>query len=333
MSTVLITAPLDDAALAAARELAPRHRFDYRLDGAIAAHEWADVEALYTGGAVPDPEHAPHLRWVQLYSAGADHVLDRPLFATDTIFTTASGIHGIPIAEHVLGMVLRWFGGHAALDGFQRAHYWPSGREREGRFSTRDLWGMTMGVVGYGSIGRQVARLGAAFGMRILALQRGPDRRDRGFQLPGQGDPEGALPERFYAAGALHDLLAESDIAVVALPLTSATRGLLDAGAFGAMRPDSLFVNIARGAICDEHALVQGLREGRPAAAALDVFTQEPLPADHPFWGMDNVLISPHISGYSAGTQTRAGQVWLENLRRYQEDEPLVNVVSKEHGY
>jgi phosphoglycerate dehydrogenase-like enzyme len=333
MPAILITAPVDDAALARARSLAPDRACVYNLDGDFPDEMWTDAVILYSSGELPDPARAPALRWVQLYSAGADNAISHPLFEGPALFTSASGSHAVPIAEHVMGMVLSWHCRFRYLEDLRRQRRWPPGEERERQFSTPDLWGMTIGIVGYGSIGRQVGRLATAFGMRVLALQRGADHRDRGYIFPGVGDPEGALPERYYAPAELHELLAASDVVVIAVPLTPGTRGMFDTAAFRAMRRHALLVNIARGAVCEEAAMLAALREGRVAGAALDVFAQEPLPASSPFWAMENVLISPHISGYSAGTSARAAEVWLENLRRYLAGEPLLNVVSKEHRY
>ncbi|HEY7982978.1 MAG TPA: D-2-hydroxyacid dehydrogenase [Ktedonobacterales bacterium] len=299
----------------------------------VAAEDWRAAEVAYTFGYLPTPEQAPALRWVQLFSAGADHLRQHPLFASEVTFTTTSGLHAICIAEHVFTTVLAW--NHhlpRALEGQRRAE-WPEDRLRYALYVAPELWGQTIGILGYGSIGRQVARLATAFGMRVLALQRGDDHRDHGYTLPGVGDPDGTLPARYYAPEELRALLAESDVVVAALPLTDATRHLLDGAAFAAMKPTALLVNIARGDICDEAALVHALTHGQIAAALLDVFHDEPLPPTSPLWALPNVILTPHTSGFTPHYEERAAAIFTENLRRYLAGEALLAVVEPARGY
>src|SRR5581483_138588 len=162
---------------------------------------------------------------------------------------------------------------------------------------------------------------------------RSAEHRDPGFVLPGVGDPGGTLPARYYAPGELHAMVGECDVVVIAAPLTAQTRGMFNGATFQAMRAQAFLVNIARGDICDEAALLRALREQRIAGAALDVFHQEPLPSGHPFWSLPNVFISPHSSGLSSLYDERAAAVFEENLRRYLAGEPFVNVVDKAQGY
>jgi len=200
-------------------------------------------------------------------------------------------------------------------------------------FVGEELRGKTISIVGYGSIGRQVARLAIAFGMRVLAMQRGTNHRDDGFLFPGIGDPEGYLPDRYYLPDQLHAMLSESDVVVIALPLTQKTRGLFNDSAFQVMKSSAFLVNIARGDICDESALVVALQEKQIAGAALDVFHQEPLSPDHPLWHFPNVFISPHTAGLTPHYDERAATIFEENLRRYLLGQPLFNVVDKIQGY
>ncbi|HEV2238020.1 MAG TPA: D-2-hydroxyacid dehydrogenase, partial [Ktedonobacterales bacterium] len=337
----LVNRPWPEQWLARLRALAPGWRIVGRgaatpeqPEGApIADDAWRAAEVAYTWLYLPTPEQAPALRWVQLFSAGADLLSGQPLFTSDVTFTTASGVHAICIAEHVFTTVLAW--NHRlprALEGQRRAE-WPDPATRYALYAAPELWGQTMGILGYGSIGRQVARLATAFGMRVLALQRGDDHRDHGYTLPGVGDPAGTLPARFYAPGELRALLAESDVVVVALPLTDATRHLLDAAAFAAMKPSALFVNIARGDVCDEAALVHALTHGQIAAALLDVFHDEPLPPTSPLWALPNVILTPHTSGFTPYYEERAAAIFTENLRRYLAGELLLNAVDRARGY
>jgi phosphoglycerate dehydrogenase-like enzyme len=296
---------------------------------------WATVEVLFTFVTFPRPGQVPRLRWIQLNNAGAERALAEPVTGDAGIaLTNLSGIHAIPIAEHVLTLLLTRWHRVPRLLAWHTDRVWPQQDEvRAALAGTEELYGATLGVVGYGSIGRQVARLAHAFGMRVLALQRGTDRRDRGYVIPGTGDPEGSLPERFYEPAALHDLLAASDVVVLALPGTDETRGLIDEAALRAMRPTGLLINVGRGSAIDELALERALREGWIGGAALDVVHTEPLPADHALWSVPNLLLTPHIAGMNAHYEERAAALFTENLRRYVAGEPLLNRVDRARGY
>jgi phosphoglycerate dehydrogenase-like enzyme len=296
---------------------------------------WQEVEILYTSFAtpLPSPEQALRLRWVQLYSAGPDPILNHPLFQTSAIFTTASGVHAVNMAEYVFTVVLAWFHRFSRMLEWQQRGQWPSQAERSSVLVAEELRGKTIGIVGYGSIGRHIARLANAFGMRVLAIQRRADHHDHGFVFPGIGDPEGTLPDRYYTPHELHGLLSESDVVVIAVPLTAKTRELFDDAAFQAMKSTAFLVNIARGEVCNEAALVRALEEKRIAGAALDVYHQEPLPPNHPLWHLPNVFLSPHTAGLTPQYDERAATIFAENLRRYLVGEPLYNVVDKTQGY
>ena len=335
---VLITAPMGEHWLERLQGLSPDLQivqWPTRSIEAVRHVLWQEVEILFTSFAtpLPLPEQAPRLHWVQLYSAGPDRILDHPLVQTPVIFTTTSGIHAINMAEHVLTMTLAWFHRLPRLLAYQQRGQWPAPAERLSLFVPEELRGKTIGIVGYGSVGRQVARLATTLGMRVLAMHRSTDHRDYGFQFPDIGDPEGTLPSRYYALDQLHSMLSESEVIVIAVPLTPRTRNLFDDSAFQAMKPTAFLVNVARGEVCNETALVHALEEKRIAGAALDVFHQEPLPPDHPLWHLPNVFISPHIAGLSSLYDERAAMFFEENLRRYLVGEPLYNIVDKVQGY
>lgn len=182
---------------------------------------WRDVEVLFTFRAFPTPEQAPRLRWIQLNSACADAALAQPGYREGRVkLTNLSGIHAIPIAEHVFTVLLTWRRRVERVLEWQSQAFWPRQDEARAIMDFDELYGQTLGIVGYGSIGRQVARIGRVFGMRVLALQRGGDHRDVGYVVPGTGDVDGTLPQHFYAPHQLHELLAECDVVVVALPAT-----------------------------------------------------------------------------------------------------------------
>ncbi len=291
------------------------------------------VDVLYASRVLPQPEDAPQLRWVQLHSAGIDHLLHEPLYTgSEVTFTTTSGIHTVNVAEHVMAKILA-FSHHLPrmIEDKANAH-WPE--DRRARYLPRELRGATLGVVGYGSIGREVARLGQAFGMTVLAVKR--DLRtlfDDGYCLPGTGDPAAEIPERLYPIQALHSFLGECDYVALTLPLTEATYHLIDAAALAAMKPTAVLINISRGDIVDEKALIAALEKGAVRGAALDVFHTEPLPPDNPLWKLPGALISPHISGFTPRYDERAADLFAENLRRYVVGEPLLNVVDRDLNY
>jgi phosphoglycerate dehydrogenase-like enzyme len=299
---------------------------------AAALEKRPDTEVLYTFYLPPNvPDLAPRLRWVQLHTAGAEHALLDPILKSDLVLTTSSGIHATPIAEYVLASMLAHRWQVPMWTRCQREGTWSSGRWD--LYARPELRGSTLGIVGYGSIGREVGRLGRAFGMRVLALRRGAGREDQGYAVEDTGDPAGILPERFYPPEALPEMLAASDYVVIALPLTPATFHLIGEAELRAMKPTAYLVNIARGPIVDETALVRALREGWIAGAGLDVFEQEPLPPDSPLWELENLLLSPHVSGFTPHYDTRAAALFAQNLARYLAGEPLLNLVDKERGY
>jgi phosphoglycerate dehydrogenase-like enzyme len=256
---------------------------------------------------------APQVRWLHTPSAGVDHLLIPPVLERGVTVTNSAGVHAIPIAEFVLALMLshvKQLPGYAAAQAERR---WD--RELE----AGELFERTLLILGIGGIGQAIAQRAAAFGMRVWGSRRSPR------PMPGV--------ERVVGMDGWRELLPAADVVVVAAPLTAETRGMLDADAFAAMRPDAFLINIARGAIVDEPALLDALRAGRIAGAALDTFEQEPLPPESPLWDAPNVLITPHATAGSPRMRERQIALFLENLRRFRADEPLLNVVDVEAGY
>jgi len=290
------------------------------------------IEVLCTFSLPDALSVAPHLRWVQVASAGVNRLLDHPIMRSDILLTNASGIHATSIGEYVLAMMVNLTQHWPDLLLSKWGHAWP--HDREFASSGDELWGRTVGIVGYGSLGREIARLCQAFGMRVLAVKREPeDRRDRGYCLPHRGDPEGRIPEVIFGPDGLTQMFSQCDYVVVSAPFTRETKGMIGAEELAAMKPSAYLINIARGDLVDEEALVEAMRSGRIAGAALDVFAQEPLPSTHPLWDLPNVLITPHISGTSPLYNDRLSDLFAENLRRYVAGQPLLNLVDKERGY
>jgi D-2-hydroxyacid dehydrogenase (NADP+) len=281
-----------------------------------------ETEVLLSNPIVPDDivEWAPALRWLQLTSAGVDRLLNSPVVQSHVTVTTASGIHAVPISEYVIGAML------AIAKGLPRA--FRAQQERVWRpFWPDELEAKTVGVLGVGAIGARVVELSKALEMRVLAMRRSVERRMNGEEAGNAAVDEMLPPSE------LKYLLGESDYVVVALPLTPESRGLIGEAELRAMKPNAVIVNIGRGAIIDEQALVRALKEGWIAGAALDVFQQEPLSGESELWGLDNVILTPHISGGTPRYMERAVALFCDNLRRYLEDEPLRNVVDPARGY
>ena len=332
---VLTTFRLDERWVKRIQELSPDLHIEQRHKANvndIPNSIWQDVEVLYTLNTLPSPEQAPKLRWVQLYSAGANQAFESALWQTPVIFTTASGVHAVNIGEYVLTMMLAWYHHFPRMLEWQQRGQWPADNERA-LFMPGELRGKTLNVVGYGSIGRQVARLAKAFGMRIITMGQRDDHRDQGFIFPDVGDPEGNIPDHYYRPDEFHKMLGESDVIVAAVPLTEKTKGMFDEAAFRAMKNTAFFINIARGDICDEPALIRALEEKRIAGAALDVFHDEPLPSSSRLFHLPNVFMSPHISGLTPQYDERAAAIFTENLRCYLHGETLYNVVDIQRGY
>jgi len=295
------------------------------------AEHWPQVEVLYTSTVVPSLEQAPRLRWIQCHWAGVEQFLKHRIAARVRI-TTVSGIAAVTIAEYVFGGLLALTHHMPRLLHHQDRKQWPSGRWD--KFVPAELRGATIGIIGYGSLGREVARLARAFGMRTLALKRNPERRaDDGWNLKTTGDPDGSQANHIYGPEALHTMLSLCDHVVVTVPLTPNTLHLIGTTEFEAMKIGTIFVNVARGKIVDETALIAALQSGHLGGAVLDVFENEPLDSNSPLWQLKNVIISPHVSGITARYDELALRVFADNLRRYTAGQPLLNQVNIQQGY
>ncbi len=321
MVNVLVTMPFTDSQLDPLRAVSPTLRITREADGRA---DYARAEILYTGAPPRDLSRAPGLKWVQVHMAGVNTLLDHPLYTdTSILLTTTSGVHAATIAEYAVATLLALAHRVPRMVEWQARGTWPPER------------GSTLGIIGYGSIGRELARIAkTAFGMTILACKRDPSRReDSGYARRGTGDPEGALPDAWFSPEKITELLARSDAVVMCAPLTPATERMIGADELRAMKPSAYFVNVGRGATVDEAALARALAEKRIAGAAIDVFAEEPPPIGHPFYQLDNVLVSPHVSGFLPSYDDRCVELFAENLRRYLADAPLLNLVDRAKGY
>jgi phosphoglycerate dehydrogenase-like enzyme len=330
---VLVTMPFPDPLLARLRAVSPDLSVT-RGDGERADYARADV--LYAGMPPRDVAGATKLKWVQLHMAGIDALRAHPLYTSTSVpLTTTSGVHAASIAEYAITMLLALAHRVPRMVEWKARGGWPPDEQRWPLFVPTEIRGATLGIIGYGSIGRELARIAkTAFAMRVLACKRDPSqRKDSGYALPGTGDPDGALPDAWLSPRELHDLLARSDVVVMAAPLTRETEKMIGAREFAAMKPSAYFINVGRGASVDEDALVRALGGERIAGAAIDVFAQEPPPAGHPLYRCENVIVSPHVSGFLPSYDDKCTDLFAENLRRYLAGAPLLNLVDRARGY
>jgi len=292
-------------------DLAPDEGAHVELDSLL-----REAEVIY-GLRFPDNilERAPRLKWVQTSSAGVDTLVGTKLWQSDVILTTTSGIHVIPMREHVFGMMLM-FVRHAPI-------YFVNKQRKVWKQDLSDqLCGKTLGVVGLGRIGEGIARIAKAFDMRVVATRR-------------SATEHGTSPvaDVIYPSDKLLEMLGESDFVVVTVALTEKTRRLIGERELRAMKPTAYIINIARGSVIDEAALTKALKEKWIAGAGLDVFEKEPLPEASELWTLPNVIITPHVAGLMPDYNARAMEVFCENLRRYLAGQPLINVIDRTRGY
>lgn len=333
---VLITTAFPDELIEPLRQISPRLHITVqptRNPEDISPEVWNRVEVLYTDRLLPEASVVPNLRWVQVHYAGIDHVVGHPLLKKpDLTVTSLSGAAAPQVAEHAVLMMLALGHKIPELHVFQYKAEWA--KDRWERFKPQELRGSTVGIIGYGSIGREIARLLQPFEVKILAAKRDVMHpEDDGYMAPGLGDPGGDLFTRLYPITALKSMVKKCDFVVVCVPLTEETTGLIGAEELAAMKSSACLVDVSRGGVIQQQALVDVLRDKKIAGAALDVFAEEPLPPTSPFWKLPNVLISPHISGISSYYNQRAVEMFGANLKRYLSGEELFNRYQSEWGY
>ena len=264
---------------------------------------------------------ASRLRWIHSTAASVTGVLFPELVASDVVVTNARGLHADAMAEHAIAMMLAFARRlHHARDA-QHAHAWAQTPMWEGSPSIESLAGGTLGLVGLGAIGSAIAVRARGMGMRVIALRRKPADR-----VPAPAHAQ-------WPVSRLHELLPRVDWLVLAAPHTPETDCMIGWEELTLMKPSARLMNLGRGALVDEAALIEALREGRIAGAALDVFDEEPLPPGSPLWDMPEVVVTPHTSGLAPRYWERAMEQFTANLRRFMAGEPLENVVDKQAGY
>lgn len=289
---------------------------DARLDDVLAER----VELAFFSGDLLGPsgrpffealDRAPGLRWLHVFHAGVDAPRYGELLAQGVRLSNSSGSHAEPIAQTAITALLMLARGFPRWIDAQRRHAWDRLARDEG---PRDLRGQTLLVVGVGAIGSEIARLARAVGLHVIGVRH------------SRGQPDDPVDE-MHQPSKLPELLPRADWLVLACPLNDETRGMIDAGALSRLPRGARLINVSRGAVVDEPAVIEALRSGQLGGAYLDVFAQEPLPAESPLWDLPNVLITPHNSAVSAGNDARATEIFLRNLVRWGRGEPLEHEV------
>jgi phosphoglycerate dehydrogenase-like enzyme len=304
------------AALAAAH---PQVRFLSPRDPAEVDRVLPEADVVFGWAVRTDNFHAARrLRWIHTSAAGVGSLLFPALVESDVVLTNGRGLHAQSMAEHAVGVLL----------AFARRLHVARDAQREGRWTQVELWtrspsfgqiaGSTLGLVGFGAVGQAVARAARALGMSVIVVRRHPAESPDVTQWG---------PER------LGEMLERVDAVVLAAPLTDASRGMIGRHELARLRPHAVLVNLGRGGLVDEAALVEALRTGRLAGAALDVFEREPLPATSPLWGMPQAIVTPHVSGLGPRYWERSVELFDRNLSAFLARRPLENVVDKRAGY
>jgi phosphoglycerate dehydrogenase-like enzyme len=312
---------LDEKYLPILAEKFPGVRVTGARDGEESLKHLGEAEVLYSW-TLPEKHlsAARRLKWFHTPFAGVDELLHPALVQSEVRLTCSRGVSSAALADHALAMLLALTRGLGPAIRDAASGIWNRERFFEGDPMPRELDGRVLGILGFGSIGREVARRARAFGMRVHALKRNRTMEEE-------------LADRLFGPAELEEFLASSDAVVVALPLTRATEGILDEQALGWMKPGALIVNVARGRLIREGPLARALESGRLAGAGLDVFEEEPLPATSPLTRLPNVIVTPHVGGLQPHYLDRATSLFIVNLGRYLKGEALLHEVDKRAGY
>jgi len=300
----------------------PQHTFSEAWDRDALRRLLPQADAVFTPFVDRDVfPSASRLRWVQSPAVGVGNLMFPELLASDVVITSARGIRARSIAEHVLGVTIALARRLPVAIRAQMAHRWAQDELEGAAVDVRTLQGQRMGIVGLGAIGLELVKIAAPFGFRITAIRR----------RAGEPPPDGV--EDVWPPDRLPDLLARSDVVVLAAPHTPETKRLIGKREIAHVKRGALLVNIARGKLVDDEAVIAALRDGTLGGAALDVFSEEPLDPASPYWDLPNVIVTPHTSGAMQDYWTPLVALFADNLRRFENGEPLRNVVDKKAGY
>ncbi len=317
MLKVLVTFPLDETHLERIRNEGVH--VEKITDESKIEERIGDFDVLFAIRITPQIlKKARNLRWIQSPFVGVDSLMIEEIKKSDIIVTSAKGIHSIQASDHVFALILFFSRKLNEIVEEKRKKIWK--KRHPFPFDPLDeLNGKTLGIVGLGSIGREVARKGKCFGMKVLGVKRTPGEVDN--------------VDRVYGIEGLDEVLKKSDFLVLCVPYTKETEKLIGERELRLMKSSAYLINIARGGVVDEEALIRALKEGWIRGAGLDVFSEEPLPPSSPLWEMENVIITPHVAGSTPYYWDRAVSIFVNNLRRFMRGEKLINVVDKEKGY
>jgi D-2-hydroxyacid dehydrogenase (NADP+) len=327
VSIVILAGPADGVQLrdreAAFRDAVAAHgalRDRVAIQSAVATGDLTPLHGaeVIVCGTMPSAAlaAAPRLRWVSFWASGLDAKVRPELLGRDLIITNAAGIHGPNIAEHVMAYMLTFTRRFPLYAAAQRDHRWVHDQE-----AREELTGQTLGVVGLGAVGQALAVRARSFGMRVVATKRDP------------GSDVTTAVDVVYGPRDLPRLVGESDHVAITVPYTRETHRLFDAAMLARMKPGAYLYNTARGAVVEEEALIESLRSGRIRGAGLDVFEHEPLAADSLLWDMPNVIVTPHVAGFTPYYFTRAAALFADNLERYLSGQTLANRYDPARGY
>jgi D-2-hydroxyacid dehydrogenase (NADP+) len=321
MTKILISFDLPEIYVEKIRDVSPEVEVVQSEDKEEALELIENVDVLFAGFFSKELfQAAKKLKWIQSWGAGVERILIPEVVNSRVIVTNAGGVHPTPISEHVIGMMLCFtrrlhvFIRNQAEKKWERPETWTSPMIEE-------LSGKTLGIVGLGKIGTEIARKAKCLGMRVIATKRDPT------------SPALTNVDRLFASADLNLLLAESDFVVLCLPLTRETEGMIGERQLKSIKPTGILINVSRGKIVQENKLVQALKQGWIAGAGLDTFENEPLPESSELWNFKNVIITPHIAGDTPHYPERLTNIFTENLNRFIHKQPLINVVDKNLGY
>jgi phosphoglycerate dehydrogenase-like enzyme len=281
-----------------------------------------DSEIAVTVSISPEQfQTAAKLRWIHSPAAAVHELIFPELVNSQVIVTNGRDVHGPVVAEHVIALILAWAKSIPSAVRMQQKHQWGKEIIWNGYHRPREIAGAVLGLIGLGTIGRAVARHGSALGMHVIASRGRPE----------QGSPAGV--HQVFASFETDLVLARSDYVVLAAPITPATRGIINRDRLSRMKPSAYLINVGRGPLIDESALIEALRNRKIGGAALDVFDVEPLPGDSPLWDLENLLITPHTAGLTENLWERQYALFSENLTRYLNHQPLLALIDKQRGY
>jgi phosphoglycerate dehydrogenase-like enzyme len=287
-----------------------------------------DIDILFCTHPPTNFADMKQVRWIQIASSGYTQLLPYELPAQNIRATNARGCFDVPIAEWNIAMMVNLIRNFPQMVRNQQAQVW----DRSTRFA-QEIRGMTLGLWGYGGLGRETARLAKLMGMQVHVLaRRGVQPATDTYRVSGTGDPEGTLPDHVFVAGEETEFLHDLDFLILAMPLTPQTEGIVGDKELQALPPTAFVLNPARGPIIQEQSLLRALREGWIAGAALDTHYQYPLPSDHPLWSFENVILTPHISGTSLTSvfRRRIWDLFIQNVARYQQNGTLLNELTSD---